>query len=48
MTYEPNVDAAVHFVEDVFPRIRAVHPDVQLRIVGRCDTGSRSWTHTGT
>ena len=37
MTYEPNVDAAVHFVEHVFPRVRAVHPDVQLRIVGRCD-----------
>ena len=37
MTYEPNVDAAVHFVEHVFPRIRAVHPEVQLRIVGRCD-----------
>ena len=37
MTYEPNVDAAVHFVEHVFPRIRAAHPEVELRIVGRCD-----------
>jgi glycosyltransferase involved in cell wall biosynthesis len=27
----------VHFVKHVFPRIRAVHPDVQLRIVGRYD-----------
>jgi glycosyltransferase involved in cell wall biosynthesis len=35
MTTEPNLDAAVFFVRDVFPLIRQCIPDAQLRIVGR-------------
>lgn len=32
--YFPNVDAAVWFVRDVFPRVRAQHPKVELHLVG--------------
>lgn len=35
MDYRPNVDAALRAVEQLMPRIRAVHPDAQLHIVGR-------------
>jgi polysaccharide biosynthesis protein PslH len=34
MSYEPNVDAVVHFVRDTLPRIRARRADVALDIVG--------------
>src|SRR5207244_12848423 len=34
MGYEPNVDAAVWFVEHCLPRIRAAVPDVRLTIAG--------------
>lgn len=32
--YAPNVEAAVNFVEQVFPLIRAQSPDASLRLVG--------------
>lgn len=35
MGYEPNADAARHFVADIWPRVRRVHPDARLLIVGR-------------
>ncbi|MCG3135023.1 MAG: hypothetical protein HMLKMBBP_02516 [Planctomycetes bacterium] len=35
MDYLPNQDAAKAFVDDVFPAIRARHPDAILRIAGR-------------
>jgi glycosyltransferase involved in cell wall biosynthesis len=34
MSYRPNVDAMVHFVGTVLPRIRRVRPRVHLTIVG--------------
>jgi glycosyltransferase involved in cell wall biosynthesis len=36
MKYGPNVDAARHFVRHVWPRVRAVVPRAELRIVGDC------------
>jgi len=37
LTYEPNVDAAWFFADDVLPALRAVVPDAQLRLVGHHD-----------
>ena len=37
MTYPPNADGAVYFVDRVLPHILAAMPRVQFRIVGRCD-----------
>jgi glycosyltransferase involved in cell wall biosynthesis len=34
MGYAPNEDAALHFVEDIFPLVRAKRPEVQFWIVG--------------
>jgi glycosyltransferase involved in cell wall biosynthesis len=34
MGYAPNEDAAVHFVEDIFPLVKAKRPQVQFWIVG--------------
>jgi glycosyltransferase involved in cell wall biosynthesis len=34
-TTDQNVDAAHHAVRDVLPRVRALLPDVRLRLVGR-------------
>ncbi|MDF1839002.1 MAG: TIGR03087 family PEP-CTERM/XrtA system glycosyltransferase [Planctomycetota bacterium] len=34
MDYLPNIDACVHFVEDILPLIREKHPDVRFDIVG--------------
>lgn len=38
MNYPPNVDAALWFTADVWPRVLATHPDAQLRIVGKDPT----------
>jgi len=35
MDYLPNIDAAVWFARDIWPAIRAKHPDAEFRIVGR-------------
>jgi sugar transferase (PEP-CTERM/EpsH1 system associated) len=35
MDYWPNVDGAVWFARDIWPLIRAKHPDAEFRIVGR-------------
>jgi glycosyltransferase involved in cell wall biosynthesis len=35
MHYPPNIDAAVHLIEDVLPRLRRHRPGVQLLVVGR-------------
>jgi glycosyltransferase involved in cell wall biosynthesis len=37
LSYRANYDAALHLVRDVFPRVRAAVPDVQLKITGRAD-----------
>ena len=34
MGYAPNEDAALYFVEDIFPLVRSKRPDVQFWIVG--------------
>jgi hypothetical protein len=34
MGYAPNEDAALHFVEDIFPLVKARRPEVQFWIVG--------------
>ena len=34
MDYAPNEDAALHFVEDIFPLVKAKRPDLQFWIVG--------------
>jgi sugar transferase (PEP-CTERM/EpsH1 system associated) len=34
MGYAPNEDAVLHFVEDIFPLVRAKRPEVQFWIVG--------------
>jgi sugar transferase (PEP-CTERM/EpsH1 system associated) len=34
-TWFPNADAIRHFVEQVFPLIRAARPDVQLTVIGK-------------
>lgn len=34
MSYHANVTAALHFVQHIFPLIRAARPEVRLRIVG--------------
>lgn len=34
MDYLPNIDACVHFVNEIFPRIRAEVPDARFDIVG--------------
>lgn len=35
MDYAPNVDAVVHFVRDILPRIHAVRPEVRFVIAGQ-------------
>jgi len=35
MDWEPNVDAAVHFCEEIWPRVAEKCPDAKFRIVGR-------------
>jgi glycosyltransferase involved in cell wall biosynthesis len=35
MSYEPNLDAATWFAREVWPAVRARHPEACVRIVGR-------------
>ncbi len=35
LDYRPNLDAAAHLVEEIWPRVRDRVPDARLRIVGR-------------
>jgi glycosyltransferase involved in cell wall biosynthesis len=30
----PNIDGVIHFVEDIWPRIAAAHPDARCKIIG--------------
>ncbi|HEX9794137.1 MAG TPA: glycosyltransferase family 4 protein [Planctomycetota bacterium] len=34
MDFEPNVDAAVHFAREIFPAVRASHPEATFTIAG--------------
>ncbi len=38
MDYPPNVDAAVWFATDIWPRVRAVHAAAEFRVIGRQPT----------
>jgi sugar transferase (PEP-CTERM/EpsH1 system associated) len=38
MDYPPNVDAAVWFATDIWPRVRAVHATAEFRVIGRQPT----------
>jgi sugar transferase (PEP-CTERM/EpsH1 system associated) len=35
MDYPPNVDAAVWFAGEIWPRVRAAHPTAKFRVIGR-------------
>ena len=35
MSYDPNVDAIVHFVDEVYPLIKQIRPHVTLSVVGK-------------
>jgi len=35
LTYRPNLDAALHLVDEVWPRVLRSCPDARLRVVGR-------------
>jgi glycosyltransferase involved in cell wall biosynthesis len=34
LSYVPNVDGVIHFVQDIWPRIAEAHADARLKIVG--------------
>jgi len=34
LSYFPNVDGVTHFVQEIWPRIAAVHPNARLKIIG--------------
>ncbi len=38
MNYQPNIDAALFLIDDIFPRVRNAHPDAELLIVGHSPT----------
>jgi glycosyltransferase involved in cell wall biosynthesis len=35
LSYVPNIDGVTYFVNEIWPRIAAAHPDARLKIVGR-------------
>jgi glycosyltransferase involved in cell wall biosynthesis len=41
LTYRPNLDAAYHLVDEVWPLIRARYPEAQLTLVGRTPEAER-------
>jgi glycosyltransferase involved in cell wall biosynthesis len=34
LSYQPNVDGVIHFVQDIWPRIAAAHPQARCKIIG--------------
>src|SRR5262245_26063972 len=34
LSYVPNVDGVIHFVEDIWPRIAEAHPEARCKIIG--------------
>jgi glycosyltransferase involved in cell wall biosynthesis len=34
LSYTPNVDGVIHFVQDIWPRIAAQHPEARCKIIG--------------
>ena len=37
LTYRPNVDAVRYLIDDIWPLVRARHPDARLTLIGRSD-----------
>src|SRR5581483_7919064 len=37
LTYRPNVDAVRYLIDDVWPLVRARHPDAKLTLIGRSE-----------
>jgi glycosyltransferase involved in cell wall biosynthesis len=35
--YHPNIDAVAFLVNEIWPQVRKLHPDIRLRLVGRGD-----------
>ena len=46
MSYAPNLEGLTWFVEQVWPRLRAWHPDAQFHVAGRGGQGLASWLHS--
>jgi glycosyltransferase involved in cell wall biosynthesis len=34
LSYVPNIDAVIHFIKDIWPRIAEAHPDACCKIIG--------------
>jgi glycosyltransferase involved in cell wall biosynthesis len=34
LSYAPNVDGVIHFIQDIWPRIAEVHPEARCKIIG--------------
>jgi glycosyltransferase involved in cell wall biosynthesis len=34
LSYQPNVDGVIHFLQDIWPRIASVHPQARCKIIG--------------
>ncbi|MBL8565386.1 MAG: glycosyltransferase [Hyphomicrobiaceae bacterium] len=34
LSYVPNIDGVIHFVERIWPRIAAAHPDARFKVIG--------------
>jgi glycosyltransferase involved in cell wall biosynthesis len=34
LSYVPNIDAVIHFIKDIWPRIAEAHPDARCKIIG--------------
>ena len=34
LSYVPNIDGVIHFVQDIWPRIAEAHPDARCKIIG--------------
>jgi polysaccharide biosynthesis protein PslH len=34
LSYVPNIDAVTHFVQDIWPRVAAAHPEARCKIIG--------------
>ena len=34
LSYVPNIDGAIHFIQDIWPRIAEVHPEARCKIIG--------------
>jgi glycosyltransferase involved in cell wall biosynthesis len=43
LTYRPNLDAVMYFVDEVLPLVRQRQPGVELTVIGRGDERDLSW-----